>query len=449
MSPEDRSTASLYGPHNRATRIDVFDELGHTQLASLRSFFRRLGAPHLLDEVVLPTLDDGDSSIFAAVRDRPWPPWGVGARLISAVCQVQEVSDESYALSPVYVTDEDATNVGLVSALYKEVLESLLTSPRAEVNYLVAEGSILAARVLDMLGFKPSEDVFLTEASRYYTWRIAAAQLHERLGLNRLETVDLLADDIPETTLMDNALLHQTVLLGILAEWRNLPSEIIGLVRGGHAGKPGGVPGGTGRWGGVIDPPYFVTLENFLGDVGRSALRMAVEREQDFVPAKIHDEHGERVDQRQRRNRVMTDLGGMERDIAEQIKEVLEPTLTRLGMEPFPVGEIEIQLAASGDGDYFHMHRDADESSTRVLTFVCFLHNEPRRFSGGELRIFDNAVINGSSVPTDRSQLISPRMDVAVLFPSNNEHELLPVRVPSKKFADSRFTITGWIHREE
>ena len=74
---------------------------------------------------------------------------------------------------------------------------------------------------------------------------------------------------------------------------------------------------------------------------------------------------------------------------------------------------------------------------------------QPRRFSGGELRIFDNAVIDGSSVPTDRSQLISPRMDVAVLFPSSDEHELLPVRVPSKRFADSRFAITGWIHREE
>jgi Rps23 Pro-64 3,4-dihydroxylase Tpa1-like proline 4-hydroxylase len=34
-----------------------------------------------------------------------------------------------------------------------------------------------------------------------------------------------------------------------------------------------------------------------------------------------------------------------------------------------------------------------------------------------------------------------------VIFPSRAPHELLPVRVPSKKFEDNRFTINGWIHR--
>jgi Rps23 Pro-64 3,4-dihydroxylase Tpa1-like proline 4-hydroxylase len=118
-------------------------------------------------------------------------------------------------------------------------------------------------------------------------------------------------------------------------------------------------------------------------------------------------------------------------------------------MAEFPLGRIEIQMTASGDGDYFRMHRDGDDTSTRALSFVYFFHREPRRFSGGELRIFDSELVEDQPVPTDRSQILSPRQDVLVLFPSNNEHELLPVRVPSNSFGDSRFTVNGWIHRAQ
>jgi Rps23 Pro-64 3,4-dihydroxylase Tpa1-like proline 4-hydroxylase len=34
-----------------------------------------------------------------------------------------------------------------------------------------------------------------------------------------------------------------------------------------------------------------------------------------------------------------------------------------------------------------------------------------------------------------------------VFFPSQSEHEILPVRVPSRAFGDGRFTVNGWIHR--
>jgi Rps23 Pro-64 3,4-dihydroxylase Tpa1-like proline 4-hydroxylase len=36
---------------------------------------------------------------------------------------------------------------------------------------------------------------------------------------------------------------------------------------------------------------------------------------------------------------------------------------------------------------------------------------------------------------------------MCVLFPSYNEHEVLPVRVHGKEFRNSRFTVNGWIHR--
>jgi SM-20-related protein len=34
-----------------------------------------------------------------------------------------------------------------------------------------------------------------------------------------------------------------------------------------------------------------------------------------------------------------------------------------------------------------------------------------------------------------------------VVFPSRYLHEVLPVSCPSQTFADSRFTINGWVRR--
>jgi Rps23 Pro-64 3,4-dihydroxylase Tpa1-like proline 4-hydroxylase len=262
---------------------------------------------------------------------------------------------------------------------------------------------------------------------------------------------------MPSDTLLRQATFFSTIYLGSRAEWtdsRLSTAEIIRLVRGGHAGKPGGVPGGTGRWGfpAVLDgPDFYVTLEGFIREGQQGLLEYGIEHEQDFTKATIvQDEDGVPVvDERLRRARILSDLGDFRPMFEERLKEVLSPVLSQLKMEPFPVGEIEIQMTASVDGDFFRMHRDGDEQSTRELSFVYFFHSEPKRYSGGELRIFDAEVIDGREVPTDRSQILSPRQDVVVFFPSRSEHELLPVRVPSKSFADSRFTVNGWIHRAQ
>jgi hypothetical protein len=448
----------FFHPHNEATRIDAVQELAPVTTAAIRAFCRRLGAPHLFDEVLLPKQQEGDAQIFMGVRDRPWPPWGLGARHVSALCQIQAIADESYAPSPVYVSDEDATNVGLIAAVYKEVLESIACSPKAEVNYVAVEGSRLAHHVFESVGFRKFDDVVLTEHARYYTYRIQATKLLHSLGLDRVDTPALLAGDVSPELLHKNASFHHTIILGSRAELfgRNQIAEIINLIRGGHAGKPGGVPGGTGRWGWVHDPEreaFFEMIELLKGggvtDPGPQLLKYAIEHEQHFTHSTVvaHGERAAKVDPSQRKSRTLDKLGEFEALFANQIKEVLSPLLQRMKYPAFPVGRIEMQMTASGDGDYFAMHRDRDDTDTREISFVYFFHTEPRQFSGGELRIFDNEIIHGKSVPTDRSQLISPRQGMAVFFPSRNEHEILPVRVHGKEFKHSRFTVNGWIHR--
>ncbi len=453
-----QKVSHFFHPHNESTRIDAFEELTPITTAALRAFCRRLGAPHLFDEVILPKQQEGDAQIFTAVRDRPWPPWGLGARHITALCQVQAISDESFALSPVYVADGDLTNVGLISAVYKEALESIAVSPKAEVNYLAIEGSKLANHVFESNGFRKFEDVVLTEQARYFTYRVPAAELLKTLHLDRIDTPQLLAHNIPIEVYQRQAAFHHAIILGSRAELtaRGSLSEIIDLVRGGHAGKPGGVPSGTGRWGWLPDPEregFFEMIELLQGggvtDPVPQLLAYATANEQRFVQSTVQRAKSPKpaVEGEFRRSKTLDDLGEFEGLFAERIKQVLEPLLTRLKHPAFPVGRIEMQMTASGDGDFFRMHRDRDETDTREISFVYFFHAEPRQFSGGELRVFDNEIVKGTSVPTDRTQLISPRPGMAVFFASRTEHEVLPVRVHTGEFRNSRFTVNGWIHR--
>ncbi|MFF0431488.1 2OG-Fe(II) oxygenase [Streptomyces sp. NPDC004327] len=445
----------FYGDRNGATRIEIFDELSDTAKAALYAFFRRTGAPHLMDEVVLPLFHDGDSQIFAAVRDRPWPPWGLGARNIVGVLQTHLVSDGCWGLSPVHVADEDLTNTGLSAALYKEALETLAVDPGAEVHYLVAEDSRLVDLAMRRAGFERTEDVFLTEAARYLTYRAPARELLKKLGLAGPDSVDVLAGAVDDEVFERNAAFHGTVYLGSRAEWTadrvSVASEIARLVRGGHYSKPAGVPTGTGRYErDVIDEVAQGVREFLTVAEQEDLLRYVLDRESEFKAATIraHGADSAVVDERVRRSSVLHDLGGFRALFAERIREQLEAVRSRLGFPAFPLGDIELQVTANGDRDYFGMHRDSDGDDTRELSFVYFFSAEPRQFSGGELRVFETVVENGRLVPTDRSQTIVPRPNLAVFFPSRHDHEVLPVRVPSRAFADSRFSVTGWIHRK-
>ena len=442
----------FFDHRNRSVRIDMFEELSDQALVAIRSFTRRIGAPHLVDEVIVPKLREGDSHLFVAVQDRPWPPWGLGARHVVALCQTHLIADETYAISAVYVTDEDLTNIGMISAVFKEALDMLAASPRAEVSYMVAEGSTLVDHVLTKNRLRKSDDVLVTWAGRYYMYHATASDMLSSLGLDKLSVPDLLSHEIDPATLESNALFHNTLYLGSRAEWAldRAIAEVLQNVRGGSAGKPGGVPGGTGQW--AFDPADLVEVQigNILGPVENQALlSFLVENENNFTSATVLEPGAKTnaVNEKLRRSRTLDKLGRFEQLLADKIKQHLQPALQKLGHKEFPLGRIEIQATASNDGDYFRLHPDSDANDTRELSFVYFLHAEPRRFSGGELRIFATKLVNGEFSRADHSHMLSPRQDAMVFFPSLNQHEVLPVRVPTKEFRDSRFTINGWIHR--
>jgi Rps23 Pro-64 3,4-dihydroxylase Tpa1-like proline 4-hydroxylase len=44
-------------------------------------------------------------------------------------------------------------------------------------------------------------------------------------------------------------------------------------------------------------------------------------------------------------------------------------------------------------------------------------------------------------------QSIPPRQNQIVFFPCSVLHEITPVKCSSGAFADSRFTLNGWLHK--
>ena len=202
----------------------------------------------------------------------------------------------------------------------------------------------------------------------------------------------------------------------------------------------------------AVLPANCVVLDEFLAPEELSELtRFAIEHETDFHASEVVSPSSENgvVNYEHRRSRVLTDLPRHERVMFERIKTVLPQVLQKLGMSEFQVASVEAQITASNDGDYFHFHCDngSDPVATRHLTFVYFFHREPKQFGGGELRLHDARLEEGAYVSEGSYQTIVPQQNQIVFFPCELLHEITPVNCESRQFADSRFTLNGWLRR--
>ncbi|MEO0984572.1 MAG: 2OG-Fe(II) oxygenase [Cyanobacteria bacterium J06639_14] len=151
-----------------------------------------------------------------------------------------------------------------------------------------------------------------------------------------------------------------------------------------------------------------------------------------------------------RRSKVLFNFPEFADLVRAQIGDRLSDVLSTLNMEPFPLHHMEAQLTAHNDGDYYKLHNDGGgkpATKTRVLTYVYYFYREPKPFSGGELVIYDTKLENNRFVKAgDAYKIVEPRHNSVVFFPSRCLHEVLPIHCPSQAFADSRFTINGWLH---
>ncbi|WP_299404253.1 2OG-Fe(II) oxygenase [Acaryochloris sp. IP29b_bin.148] len=195
---------------------------------------------------------------------------------------------------------------------------------------------------------------------------------------------------------------------------------------------------------GVIPSPY-VQMDDFLTTAEHhTLLQTAIQHESSFVPTQTTTDTPD-----YRQSKILPHLDRLADRVLERIEQVLPEVLKQLDLPVFRASEIETQLTSHNDGNFYKLHNDngSPDTATRELTYVYYFYQHPKPFSGGELQVYDSKIENNFYVAADSYQTVDPRNNSIVFFLSRYMHEVLPVSCPSRTFADSRFTINGWIRR--
>lgn len=183
----------------------------------------------------------------------------------------------------------------------------------------------------------------------------------------------------------------------------------------------------------------------------RALLDWALAAEPLFRPSQIMTGGGKIVDEARRKTLSVTAPDAAlpwKAAFVERLVAALPEIFARVGMKPFPVSEIQLDLAASGAGGHIAAHRDtsavADPAGDKMLSAVYYFFREPKSFSGGMLRLHR---LGGGEAAGDHLD-IEPEQNMLAAFPSFVSHELTPVRCPSGRFPDFRFAINCWFLRK-
>ena len=192
----------------------------------------------------------------------------------------------------------------------------------------------------------------------------------------------------------------------------------------------------------VIRHAIAVIADFLPDDEWQSLLGQVLASEARFRPSGTHDA---RADYRQ--SLVLNPPVDLVRPVVDRVRSLMPQVLPVLRVSPIVVGAVEAQITASVDGSFFGVHTDAGRDvPKRHLTYVYYFNRAPKGFTGGELRVYDDVVRNGKLARAESFQTIDPVHNRIVLFWAKAMHEVMPVRVPSRAFADARFTVNGWIN---
>ncbi len=190
----------------------------------------------------------------------------------------------------------------------------------------------------------------------------------------------------------------------------------------------------------------FIQVDNFLtSDEVERLLDFVMASKEKFVSTSVST-----GDDDYRQSCVLYHFPDFAQLMDHKIRLALPSALQTLEMDPFEVDHIEYQLTMHNDGNYYKIHNDngSPETASRVFTYVYYFYHQPKGFSGGELRLYDSKIVNNYFVAADSFHDIEPRHNSVVFFLSRCLHEVLPIQCPSQTFADSRFTINGWVRRQ-
>ncbi|MEG4988723.1 2OG-Fe(II) oxygenase [Microcoleus sp. BR0-C5] len=189
----------------------------------------------------------------------------------------------------------------------------------------------------------------------------------------------------------------------------------------------------------------YAQIDNFLTPAEKNKLiKYVLAKESEFVSTSTSTNAED-----YRRSMVLHSFPEFSELMVNRIKAILPDVLQKLNIPSFPLGEIEAQLTMHNDNNFYKLHNDSGspDTASRFFTYVYYFYREPKAFSGGELQIYDSKIENNFYVADKTFRTVEPRNNSIVFFLSRYMHEVLRVSCPSKAFADSRFTINGWVRK--
>ncbi len=198
--------------------------------------------------------------------------------------------------------------------------------------------------------------------------------------------------------------------------------------------------------------PIWQQMRGFLTPAENAELlRYALDNEGSFIPTTVVSSARERQNADHRSSKKLSGGLGVWKPLLRQRFAKVFPEISKsVGLKENTFERIEVEVVAHNHGDRFGRHLDTlyygkgqSKKTTRFLSAVYYFFQEPRRFTGGELRLYPF----GSSPPPDQFADVVPENNMAVFFPAFAAHEVLPVACSSRLFADSRFAVNCWYHR--
>ena len=206
-------------------------------------------------------------------------------------------------------------------------------------------------------------------------------------------------------------------------------------------------------------PPHVQLFDFLPKSEHRRLLEWVLGQADAFTPASVTIGDDWTVDPVQRIALTAYATGDIEADLKRRLSEALPEVITLTGYHGPAPTSLELEIAAHGDGAHYKPHLDipvgqnraplgALDGEDRVLSAVYYFHAEPKRFSGGELRLYRFGT-SWDCADADPSSYVDlqPIDNSLVVFPSWAMHEVRPVRCPSGKFKDYRFALNCWYCR--
>ncbi len=197
-------------------------------------------------------------------------------------------------------------------------------------------------------------------------------------------------------------------------------------------------------------PPPYALIPDFLTDAELAqVLDFTLKHADGFQISGAYSHQNPSDTTTGRRSRILDGPanGVLAAMVMPKLQALLPKLWPQLGVDPMPLANLECQVTAHGDGDFFATHTDngAPDIAYRRISYVYYFHREPKQFSGGHLCLYNTMIEDGYGRLGRLAADIAPPRNGLMIFPTFIYHGVTPISCASSALTDQRLTMNGWL----